>query len=530
MGSGLRRVDLRGSRRSSPTAARAHYADCIRAIKARCPQTAVEALTPDFAGNFADVATVVDSGLDVFAQNLETVERLTSRVRDARAGYAQTLAVLEFAKAASRRSADEVEPDAGVGRDGRRDRHGARRLEERAASISSRFGQYLRPTPNHLAVERYVTPQEFDLYRAVGSRARLPRGRRGTARALELSRRPRVREEQRGALAAGERVPRRVRACFSRSSRPSSCWSSSSSCVILASRRRGHAEGLVVEHLNRRFEDAADELKLAIEGKGRYKKAVKARQKERKREDKARAKEEERRSREMFVLDFKGDLRASAAASLREEVSAMLRVAKPGEQVLLRLENSGGTVHEHGFAASQLTRLKQHGLKLAVAVDKVAASGGYLMACVADRLVAAPFAIVGSIGVLAQLPNFHRLLEEKGVDFEQIMAGRYKRTLTMSARTPTRAARSCSRKSKTSTSCSRAKSASIGRRSTSSASRRASTGTAFARSSSSSSRAQDERRPAARSRKDHDLYHIAYKRRRSWQERVLGGAESLLTR
>ena len=200
--------------------------------------------------------------------------------------------------------------------------------------------------------------------------------------------------------------------------------------VIMASRRRGHAEGLVVEHLNRRFEDAADELKLAIEGKGRYKKVVKARHKERKREDKARAKDESGRPR-VFVLDFKGDLRASAAASLREEVSAILRVAKPGEQVLLRLENSGGTVHEHGFAASQLTRLKQHGLKLAVAVDKVAASGGYLMACVADRLVAAPFAIVGSIGVLAQLPNFHRLLEEKGVDFEQIMAGRYKRTLTM---------------------------------------------------------------------------------------------------
>jgi len=200
--------------------------------------------------------------------------------------------------------------------------------------------------------------------------------------------------------------------------------------LIASSRRRGHAEGLVVEHLNRQFEDSADGLKLAIEGKGRYKKALKARQKERKREDKARGKDGSTKPR-LFVLDFKGDLRASAAASLREEVSAVLRVAKPGEQVLVRLENSGGTVHEHGFAASQLTRLKQHGLKLIVAVDKVAASGGYLMACVADRLIAAPFAIVGSIGVLAQLPNFHRLLEEKGVDFEQITAGRYKRTLTM---------------------------------------------------------------------------------------------------
>ena len=175
--------------------------------------------------------------------------------------------------------------------------------------------------------------------------------------------------------------------------------------LIVASRRRGHADGLVVEHLNRRFEDAADELKLAIEGKQVYKKAVKTRQKERKREAKARAKDASSKPR-MFVLDFKGDLRATAAASLREEVSAVLRVAKAGEQVLVRLENSGGTVHEHGLAASQLTRLKRHGLKVLIAVDKVAASGGYLMACVADRLYAAPFAIVGSIGVLAQLPNF----------------------------------------------------------------------------------------------------------------------------
>jgi serine protease SohB len=190
--------------------------------------------------------------------------------------------------------------------------------------------------------------------------------------------------------------------------------------IVVSSRRRGHAEGLVVEHLNRRFEDSADELKLAIEGKGRFKKAVKLRRKERKREDKARASSDRTKPR-LFVLDFKGDLRASAAASLREEVSAILRVARSGDEVLVRLENSGGTVHEHGFAASQLVRLKQHGLKLLVAVDKVAASGGYLMACVADRLLAAPFAIVGSIGVLAQLPNLHRLLEEKGVD-RKIMA------------------------------------------------------------------------------------------------------------
>ena len=95
------------------------------------------------------------------------------------------------------------------------------------------------------------------------------------------------------------------------------------------------------------------------------------------------------------------------------------------------MENPGGMVHEHGLAASQLIRLRQRGIRLTVAVDKVAASGGYLMACVADRIVAAPFAIVGSIGVLAQIPNFHRFLKERGVDFEQITAGRFKRTLTL---------------------------------------------------------------------------------------------------
>jgi serine protease SohB len=200
--------------------------------------------------------------------------------------------------------------------------------------------------------------------------------------------------------------------------------------LLIASRRGGHADGLVVEHMNRRFEDGADALKRTLVGKDRFKKEAKARAKERKRERRARKKEHVERPR-LFVLDFKGDLRASATASLREEVSALLSVAADHDHVLLRLENPGGTVHEHGLAASQLVRIRQRGLRLLVAVDKVAASGGYLMACVADHLIAAPFAIVGSIGVVAQLPNFHRLLEDKGVDFEQLTAGRYKRTLSL---------------------------------------------------------------------------------------------------
>ncbi len=198
--------------------------------------------------------------------------------------------------------------------------------------------------------------------------------------------------------------------------------------LIVSARRGGQADGLNVQHLNRRYEDSAAAIKRVILGKERFKKDAKARAKERKLERRARAKQDVRPR--LFVLDFKGDIRASATASLREEISAVLAVANDGDRVLLRLENPGGAVHEHGFAASQLLRIKDRGLELDVVVDKVAASGGYLMACVADRIIAAPFAIVGSVGVLAQLPNFHRWLEQKGIDFEQLTAGRYKRTLT----------------------------------------------------------------------------------------------------
>ena len=300
--------------------------------------------------------------------------------------------------------------------------------------------------------------------------------------------------------------------------------------LIVATRRRGRAEGLVVEHLNRRFEDSADELKLALEGKERFKKAAKARHKELKRENKARAKEESKKPR-LFVLDFKGDLRASAAASLREEVSAVLRVAKPKDRVLLRLENSGGTVHEHGFAASQLLRLKRHGLVLLVAVDKVAASGGYLMACVADRLIAAPFAIIGSIGVLAQLPNFHRLLEEKGVDFEQIMAGRYKRTLTLFGENTDEGRAKLQQEVEDIHELFKNQ---IREYRPQVDVERVATGEHWYGIRALELKLVDELRTSddflLEAALDHDLYHVSYKRRRGWSERVLGGAESLLSR
>ena len=300
--------------------------------------------------------------------------------------------------------------------------------------------------------------------------------------------------------------------------------------LIFALRRGGRAEGLVVEHLNRSFEDSADGLKLAIDGKGRHKKEAKARAKERKRADKARAKQEPTKPC-TFVLDFKGDLRASAVASLREEISAVLQVAKPGDDVLLKLENPGGTVHEHGLAASQLLRLKQRDLKLTVAVDKVAASGGYLMACVADRLIAAPFAIIGSIGVLAQLPNFHRLLEEKGVDFEQITAGRYKRTLTLFGKNTDEGREKLREEVEDVQALFKAQ---IHAYRPQVDLERVATGEHWYGIRALELKLVDELRTsddvlleAARQR---DLYHLAYKRRRALSERMLGGVESLLER
>ena len=141
------------------------------------------------------------------------------------------------------------------------------------------------------------------------------------------------------------------------------------------------------------------------------------------------AKPEQQRTRRVFVLNFDGDIAASAVASLRQEVSAVLGAAAAGDEVVVRVESAGGAVHAYGLAASQLARVRSHGATLTVAVDKVAASGGYLMAAVADRILAAPFAVVGSIGVVAQIPNVHRLLKKHDVDVEVHTAGRFKRTL-----------------------------------------------------------------------------------------------------
>ena len=136
----------------------------------------------------------------------------------------------------------------------------------------------------------------------------------------------------------------------------------------------------------------------------------------------------------VYVVRFDGDVRASAAENLREEITAILSAAVPGDEVVAVVESGGGMVHAYGFAASQLARVREKQICLTVCVDKVAASGGYMMACVADRILAAPFAMLGSIGVVAQIPNFHRVLQKNDVDVEIMTAGEYKRTLTMFGR------------------------------------------------------------------------------------------------
>jgi serine protease SohB len=224
--------------------------------------------------------------------------------------------------------------------------------------------------------------------------------------------------------------------------------------VIAQRQKKGGVDGhMEVRKLHERYRHHADTLLEALDPEG-AKAAAKAREKADKAAAKARKKahklarkalrKDPGKDREKgdagdaprerpvtFVLDFEGDLRAAAAEQLREEVSAVLAARRDGDDVILRLESPGGIVHGYGLAASQLQRLRDAGMPLTVCVDKVAASGGYMMACVAERIVAAPFAVLGSIGVVAQLPNFHRFLKKHDVDVELLTAGEYKRTLTL---------------------------------------------------------------------------------------------------
>ena len=187
---------------------------------------------------------------------------------------------------------------------------------------------------------------------------------------------------------------------------------------------------LKVIHLNKSQEQRRKSLIEATEDKNAVKQFQKALAKKAKQKlkDKSKSKKKEKR---IFVLDFDGDIKASAVKHLREEISTIISTANKDDEVVVRLESGGGMVHGYGLAAAQLVRLKEAGLTLTICVDKIAASGGYMMACVADKILAAPFAVVGSIGVVSQMPNFNKWLKKHDIDYEMFTAGEYKRTVTM---------------------------------------------------------------------------------------------------
>lgn len=186
---------------------------------------------------------------------------------------------------------------------------------------------------------------------------------------------------------------------------------------------------LEITDLSEHFEEVEEDVIHHLLTKEELKE--KAKQDKKAEKEKKKQKPEDEKKSRLFVLDFNGSIDAKEVSGLREEVTALLTVVTPDDEVFVRLESGGGMVHGYGLAASQLDRIRQKDIPLTVAVDKVAASGGYMMACVANKILSAPFAIVGSIGVIAQIPNFNKLLKKNDIDYEQLTAGEFKRTLTM---------------------------------------------------------------------------------------------------
>ncbi|MNF38882.1 putative protease SohB [compost metagenome] len=196
--------------------------------------------------------------------------------------------------------------------------------------------------------------------------------------------------------------------------------------AVMRQRERRAGGHLEVHKLNDFYKSLRDRLQDGVLDKEQ----LKALRKQEAKAEKAEKKAAGHKPR-VYVLDFDGDIKASAGEHLRHEVTALLTLATPQDEVVVRLDSAGGMVHSYGLASSQLARIRQAGVPLTVCVDKVAASGGYMMACIGEKILAAPFAILGSIGVVAQLPNFHRLLKKHAIDFEVLTAGEYKRTLTV---------------------------------------------------------------------------------------------------
>ncbi|OOV86895.1 protease SohB [Oceanospirillum linum] len=208
--------------------------------------------------------------------------------------------------------------------------------------------------------------------------------------------------------------------------------------VAAAQGKRKPGEGeFEIEHLNEKLSETTKAVKEAVYDKHAFEHELKAEKKaEKARKKAAKTKKDEPESEDarkrVFVLDFDGDIRASDVDSLRETISAVLTIARPEiDEVVVKLESGGGMVHSYGFAASQLKRITNKNIDLTVCVDAVAASGGYMMACTAKKILAAPFSIIGSIGVVAQIPNFNKLLKKHDIDYEVLTAGEYKRTMTV---------------------------------------------------------------------------------------------------
>jgi serine protease SohB len=209
--------------------------------------------------------------------------------------------------------------------------------------------------------------------------------------------------------------------------------------IVIAASGKGHsneAGSIEVKSLNDRYTNMREILEDAVMDEASLKKQAKE-EKKKVKNDKAEQKKAAKADasgevkKRVFVLDFDGDIRAQAVDTMREEISAILTIATANDEVVLKLESGGGVVHGYGLAASQLSRIKDKSIPLTICVDKVAASGGYMMACIATKILAAPFAMIGSIGVVAQVPNFHKILKKNDVDYDLFTAGEYKRTVTM---------------------------------------------------------------------------------------------------
>lgn len=195
--------------------------------------------------------------------------------------------------------------------------------------------------------------------------------------------------------------------------------------IIGSSKGKSQPKGrLTITNLSDKFEEMGNALKSSLMNPKESKKFNKDLAKNKKKKDKA------EKDDSVFVLNFKGDIQASEVEKLKQEINAILISGSECKEVVIRVESGGGSAYAYGLCAAELKRLVDNNINLTVCIDKVAASGGYLMSCVATKIIAAPWAIVGSIGVIAQLPNFHRLLKKNSIDFEMHTAGAFKRTLT----------------------------------------------------------------------------------------------------